>query len=284
MESGREKKVLSTNRLASDKSFCGRALAGPAEVDQVRLGRLFRKDSCPRSLHPLFPFHFSSASFLSSGINDSLWLSVLRRVSVLNVRFFSWVVFLQLLLVLSVSEAQFKTLTLDSGVQVSGVLDSTIVDSGQVVFIKFSGPTQVSLNHQQLKQQGPSYHSMGYSSPIGLLADGTDLSSMSSSQLRRRGLVVGQAVHLVFQSGIELTGTLTAQTDAVSDQGLRPLLFTFKNCRVFKGERVFFEPEWGPFDLVLGTKLSDVRNGLADPEGFEEDLLKDGLRCRNQFQ
>ena len=38
----------------------------------------------------------------------------------------------------------------------------------------------------------------------------------------------------------------------------------FNNCEVRRGDQVYYEPDWGLFDLALGSKVLSVFGGPAD--------------------
>ena len=147
--------------------------------------------------------------------------------------------------------ATVVTAELDTGLQISGVLDSFMARGEHVDFIKFSGPVSLAFERRQLDGHGPAYHAHGFSSPLDPIAGLSDLSP-------------GKKVSLRFAGDIELNGDF--QKD-VRRNG-RTLILTFQNCTVKRGADVLFDPSWGPFDLALGERVTKVFGGPADRIAF----------------
>ncbi|NCN42346.1 hypothetical protein GW916_13980 [bacterium] len=157
-----------------------------------------------------------------------------------------------------------NTVELNSGLQISGVLQS-FFESNEVCFLKFSGPSQLSLEGAQLENQGKNHHPEGYSTPLGVIKEfDKDLSHFSNDELRRIGCAPGMKAKIEFQSGITLTGDFVGQTRKMD----RPLLLSFENCSVKRGDGVLFDPTWGTFDLACGSHVASVFGGPADREAY----------------
>jgi len=77
--------------------------------------------------------------------------------------------------------------------------------------------------------------------------------------------VVGEHVELNFLSGVTVSGRLKS----IYRQDQLNLIFTFVDCTVTQldGERLF-EPEWGIFDMVVGTNIGSVYGGSADRDAY----------------
>jgi phenylalanine-4-hydroxylase len=143
--------------------------------------------------------------------------------------------------------ATVTTTVLDTGIQISGVLERFETDAdGKISFLKYSGPVQLSYQGKELPNQGPAHHSQGFSSPLGRIKSQVDSNQQSKIE---------------FESGIKLEGTLTGQLE----QGGQLILRSFRDCRVTsaKGETLF-DPDWGPFDLACGSEVISVYGGAAD--------------------
>jgi phenylalanine-4-hydroxylase len=133
-----------------------------------------------------------------------------------------------------------NTVELETGLQISGVVSEYIQDaSGNVIYIKFSGPTQISRNDLQLNGHSKEYHEHGYSFPLGSYRQ------------------VGNT--LQYDSGVTVTGDL-----AKTEHGI----MTFKNCTVKYQDKVLFQPEWGNFDITVGSKVVSVFGGPADRKAY----------------
>jgi phenylalanine-4-hydroxylase len=158
------------------------------------------------------------------------------------------------------------TIELDTKIQVSGVLVDFIQDStGRVCYLRFSGPSQLSYEDQELPGQGGDYHREGYSSPI---------EPVTHDQLQQAGLGIGKKGTLRFRSGIEVEGKLTA----LVEKNKTLVLLTFEDCTVRRGDQILFRPEWGTFDMICGEKVTSVFAGAADrsqyfkvTEGFQQE-------------
>ncbi len=163
---------------------------------------------------------------------------------------------------------EVHTVTLGSiGTQISGKLTEVLsTDAGEPFFLKFAGPTQLSRNGRQLSGHGTDYHRQGYSTPIGLLADGRATADLTEADVKalRRG------EPLVFASGVTLQGTL----QRVSRAGHAKLVYGFTECTIKSPTgKTLYSPKWGPFDLVAsrGTEIAKVSVGPADPARYGKD-------------
>ncbi len=160
-----------------------------------------------------------------------------------------------------------NTIVLNSQTQISGILESYITNKeNEIEFIKFSGPCQLSHKNIEILGHGTDRHPHGFSSPLGPL-EGTNkcLSDMTEDELKSLGFINGKSVHLKFKSKIELKGTL----DSILYLNKKPIICTFKNCTVKRGQEIFFDPSWGDFDMVLGSKISNGFGGAADLSQFD---------------
>ncbi|MCH2534024.1 MAG: aromatic amino acid hydroxylase, partial [Bdellovibrionales bacterium] len=158
-----------------------------------------------------------------------------------------------------------NTIELNSGLQISGVLEFFYNEGDEISFIKLKGGSQISFNSSQLDGHGVEYHSHGYSSPIGRLKDGTELSNLSLSELKEYGVCHGAEVNFEYASGIKLTG----KVEKIITKKQNPILISFKNCKITLNDKILFDPSWGNFDLALGEQVVSVFGGAADRENFE---------------
>ena len=156
----------------------------------------------------------------------------------------------------------------DLGTQLSGKLTEVLADEkGEPYFIKFTGPTQLARNGRELSGQGTTYHRDGYSTPIGLLADGRSTADLTEADVK----LLRAGGPLTFASGVTVQGTLQRVTRA----GHAKLLYTFTNCTVLSptGKKLY-SPKWGPFDLIAtrGAGIESVKAGPADPARYDTKL------------
>lgn len=159
--------------------------------------------------------------------------------------------------------ASINTCTLNSGVQIAGIIDRVITDSvGNVVYLNTKGPTQLAYADHELSGHGTNYHAAGFGSPIGRLrAIERCLSSYTVDELKRHQIEIGQRVELNFLSGIKVVGDL--QQILRRDQ--QNILFSFENCTVIDIEGdVLFDPSWGVYDMAVGDSVVAVAGGSAD--------------------
>ena len=153
------------------------------------------------------------------------------------------------------------TVELNTGLQISGILEDYIQEENNTVFIKFKKACQLSYKEQQLKGHGTNEHGDGYSSPLGVLKDTQATpDKMSLSELKKRYTQKNGDMKLEFAGGWILTGTLLGSVS--KDNKL--IVLRFNNCRVLRGDVVYYQPEWGVFDLALGEKVCSVFGGPAD--------------------
>lgn len=133
-----------------------------------------------------------------------------------------------------------NTVELETGLQISGVVSEYIQDaSGNVIYIKFTGSTQISRNDIQLMGHNKEYHQHGYSFPLGNYKQ------------------VGNT--LQYDSGVTVTGDLVK-----TEHGI----MTFSNCTVKYKDQTLFQPDWGNFDITVGNKVVSVFGGPADRKSY----------------
>jgi phenylalanine-4-hydroxylase len=159
------------------------------------------------------------------------------------------------------------TLQYCSGLQVSGVVSDVITDAmDNPVYIRTSGPTELSRDDNLLPGHGLDYHSSGFGSPVGKVNEMTRcLSEYSIDELDALGIQIGSeaanAIVLEFVSGIVVNGILIG----IERRDQKNILFSFKDCTVRTREGVLlFEPGWGQFDMAIGHELVSVFGGAAD--------------------
>tara|TARA_Y100001958_G_C21237689_1_gene564542 strand:- start:934 stop:2646 length:1713 start_codon:yes stop_codon:yes gene_type:complete len=173
-----------------------------------------------------------------------------------------------------------NTVELDSGLQISAILESFKSKDDHVSFLKFSGPSQLSLSGQQLEGHGKDFHAHGYSTPLGPLSGlEKPLNALAESERKSLGLEIGKSVDLKFSSGIQLKGSvknLRVHKDQL-------ILITLDHARMTLGEELLFDPDWGTFDLACGNKVTSVFGGPADREAYGEveDFVAERVPSKN---
>lgn len=164
-----------------------------------------------------------------------------------------------------------NTIVLDSGLQISGVLEKTIqTKNKKLVFLKFSDPVQLSFENKQLRGHGKNYHREGYSSPLKFITKSQKPFYLwTEKDAQKKGLKKGKSVQMFFEGGLNLKGELERY---VKRKG-RLLILTFKNCLIQDSQgALLYHPSWGPFDLAVGDFVTSVFSGPADPPAYQ---LKD---------
>jgi phenylalanine-4-hydroxylase len=155
----------------------------------------------------------------------------------------------------------------DSGVQVSGVIDSVICDAvGNVSYLQTSGPTQLAWRDHELLGHGIDVHRDGFGSPVGYLKEFSRcLSQYSIDELKAHAIRIGERVRLEFLSGITVEGRL----EDILRQEQRNLLLSFSACSVRTADgRVLFESSKEHYHMVVGARIRRVYGGVADRERF----------------
>lgn len=166
----------------------------------------------------------------------------------------------------AVQAKTINTVELNSGVQISGKLSEYFIDEkNKTYFVRFEGPCQLSAHNRELINHDKTHHPHGFSSPVGLLQNTSQcLSSMSVKDLAAIGVVIGQKCKLHFNSGIKVEGVLKSEDRSITH--LRLLSFT--ECTVSLNKQILFQPDWGDFDMVIGSEVTSVFSGPADRKAY----------------
>lgn len=160
-----------------------------------------------------------------------------------------------------------NTVQLNSGLQISGQLESYKSEGENIQFLKFTGPSQLSLNEAQLSGHGPKFHSHGYSSPIGPLKNvNKSLDQCSELELARMGIKIHSKIRLEYASGIVVEGDLKSW---IKNEDQLVAISLINATAQWNGE-VLFEPSWGQYDIACGDRVTSVYGGPADRLHFGE--------------
>ncbi len=150
----------------------------------------------------------------------------------------------------AINAESVNTAELNSGLQISGVIAKYILDdSNSVAYLQFNGPTQISYRDQQIVGHGKSYHAEGYGTPIG------EIVGTAIDQLK-----IGSQCTLTYKSGVQISGTLKH----VATISTTAKMLTFSDATTIYKDRILFKPEWGLYDVTVGTKVTSVFGGPAD--------------------
>jgi phenylalanine-4-hydroxylase len=159
------------------------------------------------------------------------------------------------------------TVALDTGLQISGIIDDyRFDDQGNILFLRMSGPTSLAVNDKELSGHGIDYHHDGFSSPLGSLGRyQKPLNEFSVTELEQEDIQIGRRVSLEFVSGYRVNGIVKSLTY----HNHQLILVSFSDCTVFEpGGTVIFQPDWGTFDMAVGSVVTSAFSGSADKETF----------------
>jgi phenylalanine-4-hydroxylase len=165
----------------------------------------------------------------------------------------------------AIFSADIATLVYSSGLQISGTFTELLEKNGEPVYIKSSGPTNLSFADKELPGHDKICHSHGIGSPVGNIKRlAVSLEDFSDEELGQIGLSIGEKAELEFESGVMVYGVLREKTL----KNGKLLLLSFSDCRVtYEGESLFL-PEWGTYDMAVGRKIISAFSGPADPDAF----------------
>jgi phenylalanine-4-hydroxylase len=109
------------------------------------------------------------------------------------------------------------------------------------------------------------YHSHGFGSPAGKISQlAVPLENFSDEELGQIGLSIGEKAELEFTSGVKVKGILRDKTF----RNGKLILLSFSECHVIYEGKSLFLPEWGIYDMAVGSSIISVFAGPADPDGF----------------
>ncbi|MHB1178083.1 MAG: aromatic amino acid hydroxylase [Daejeonella sp.] len=161
------------------------------------------------------------------------------------------------------------TAVYSSGLQVTGIFSDIGMGPGdELQFIRTTGPSALSYGNKQLHGHDKACHADGFSSPVGRLQNFSKaLEDASSSDLTDLGIVINKSAELNFESGLIVSGNVKH----IEIKNSKVILITFFACTV-KDEQgnIYFEPEWGIYDMAVGENIISVYCGAADKDSFEE--------------
>lgn len=159
------------------------------------------------------------------------------------------------------------TIELTTGIQISGKFTNVIEFQGKPIYIQAEGPTALAYREKELVGHGTEYHASGYGTALGTLK-GVNLAieNMSPKDLNAYSISEGEIITLEFEGGVSVSGEIIT--------GMRNLhgkiiLISFKNCTVKYHDQILFKPEWGVYDMAVGTNIISAYSGPADYNSFD---------------
>ena len=160
------------------------------------------------------------------------------------------------------------TIELNTGLEISGVFTDMIKDEdNNVVFFRTEGPTALANREQELIGHGTEAHSHGFSSPIGRLK-GINLAieDMGPRDLKAYNFYDGKRISFEYESGIVVEGL---NVTGIRNIHGKLILIQFEDCTVTYKDEVLFKPEYGTFDLAVGSSIVSAYAGSADFRSFD---------------
>ncbi len=160
----------------------------------------------------------------------------------------------------ALAAGELATLELSSGLEVIGVLDRVIGTSDHPAYLRLRGECALATGGRLLPGHGRSAHRDGFGTPLGRLDDGSSLEELDASTLARR-MSAAERCELRFHSGVRLIGRLE---EVRWSERRRPLVLSFADCRVTRGDELLFDPAWGRYDLAVGESVRRAYAGPSD--------------------
>lgn len=161
------------------------------------------------------------------------------------------------------------TIELSTGIQISGNFSRVIKHKNdKVAYFQTTGPTALANRDKELIGHGITSHADGFGSPVGKLKGiNLPIEDMSPRDLKAYGIYEGEHMRLEFESGVVVEGKAITGT---RDLRGKILLITLDNCTVTYGDEVLFHPDWGIYDMAIGTEVISAYAGPADVTSFED--------------
>ncbi len=157
------------------------------------------------------------------------------------------------------------TAVYNSGLEVSGNFTQVFEKSGDLAYLKTTGPTNLNYAGKELPGHNTQYHLHGFGSPVGKVRNlSVPLEDFTEEELDQIGLTNDELVNLQFESGVTVTGKVLSKT--ICDGHL--VLISLTGCLVTFEGKILFEPAWGTFDMAVGSSIMSVYAGPADPDAF----------------
>ena len=159
------------------------------------------------------------------------------------------------------------SIELNTGLQVSGKFTEMIAnEENEVVFFKTEGPTALAFREKELIGHGIDFHSHGFSSPLGKLKNiNLAIEDMGPVDLKAYNFYDGKWLEFEFESGIRVEGM---NITGIRNIYGKLMLIRLSDCTVTYKDEKLFVPEWGIFDMVVGTKIISAFAGTADSNSF----------------
>lgn len=159
------------------------------------------------------------------------------------------------------------TIELNTGLQISGTFHKVYTHQNSPIYFQTTGPTALSYREKELVGHGTDLHAAGFGSTLGKLK-GINLAieDMSPKDLKAYHIYEGETTTLEFEGGVTVTGEII--TGIRNLQG-KIILISFKNCTVTHQDQILFQPDWGIYDMAVGSTIVAAFSGPADFTSFD---------------
>jgi phenylalanine-4-hydroxylase len=167
-----------------------------------------------------------------------------------------------------IDSKKIGTIQLNTGLEISGVFTDMIKDEdNNVVFFRTEGPSALANREQELIGHGTEVHNHGFSSPIGRLK-GINLAieDMGPRDLKAYNFYDGKRISFEYESGIVVEGL---NVTGIRNIHGKLILIQFEDCTVTYKDEILFKPEYGTFDLAVGSSIVSAYAGSADFRSFD---------------
>jgi len=168
----------------------------------------------------------------------------------------------------AIESNDYATCELSSGLQISGVFTSRILDKyGNLAYIQTTGPSMLCEREKLVIGHDFKAHPDGYGTTVGRLkGDTRNIENMSLKDLSNIGISTGKDCKLEFESGVIVKGKIHYIR---KNKYGKVILMSFENCSVTYNEQELFKPEWGIYDMGVGESVVSVFAGVADQREVE---------------
>lgn len=159
------------------------------------------------------------------------------------------------------------TIEINTGLQISGQFSRLLLNEDhQVIYYATKGSTALAYREKELIGHGIDYHKDGFSSPLGKLKNiNLAIEDMGPYDLKAYNFYDNKWLSFEFESGIKVEGLNI--TGFRNVQG-KLMLIQLKDCTVTYGDETLFRPEYGVFDMAIGTQIVAAYAGSADHDSF----------------
>jgi phenylalanine-4-hydroxylase len=159
------------------------------------------------------------------------------------------------------------SIELNTGLQISGKFSKVMLnDDREVIFFKTEGPTALAYREKELIGHGIDYHKHGFSSPLGKLKNiNLAIEDMGPYDLKAYNFYDNKWLSFEFESGIKVEGLNVTGMRNITG---KLMLIELTVCTVTYGEEILFKPEFGTFDMAVGSDIVAAFAGAADPHSF----------------